>query len=75
MWMLLWMLGCVDVDVKIPMSMKRKKLPGQEVMHKHASFPGVGTHCGAGKDAQPTQEAKQGEWRGAHRQHGAHVHE
>ena len=31
--------------------------------------------CGAGKDAQPTQEAKQGEWRGAHSQHGAHVHE
>ena len=69
------MLGRVDVDVKIPMSMKRNKLPGQGVMQKHASFPGVGTQCGAEKDAQPTQEAKQGEWRGAHRQHGAYVHD
>ena len=32
------------IQMKIPMSMGRNKLPGQEVMQKHASFPGVGTH-------------------------------
>ena len=30
--------------IKIQMSMKRNKLPGQELMQKRASFPGVGTH-------------------------------
>ena len=32
------------IQMNIPMSMKRHKLPGQEVMQKHASFPAVGTH-------------------------------
>ena len=31
------------IQMKIPMSMKRNKLPGQEVMHKSASFPGGGS--------------------------------
>ena len=54
------------IQMKIPMSMKKNKCPGQEVMQKQASFPGVGTHSVLpGEDAQPTQEAKQGEWRGA----------
>ena len=32
------------IQIKIPMSMKSNKLPGQGVMQNHASFPGVGTH-------------------------------
>ena len=32
------------IQIKIPMSMKINELPGQEVMQKHASSPGVGTH-------------------------------
>ena len=32
------------IQMKIQMSMKSNKVPGQEVMQKHASFPGVSTH-------------------------------
>ena len=32
------------IQIKIPMSMKRNMLPGQEVMQKHASSSGIGTH-------------------------------
>ena len=32
------------IQTKIHLSMKSNKLPGQEVMQKHASFPGVSTH-------------------------------
>ena len=32
------------IQINIPMSMKRNKLPGQEVMQKHASFPGIDAH-------------------------------
>ena len=62
------------IHIKIPMSMKRNELPGQEVMQKHASFPGVGTHSVVGKYAQPNRKQNR-EVERAHSQHGSHVHE
>ena len=64
------------IQIKIPISMKRNKLPGQDVMQKHASFPGVGTYSvvrGMKRSPHRKQNRESGE--GAHSQHGAHVHE
>ena len=65
--------GNVGLD---PVTMKNKKLPGGEEIQKHSSFSWH-PFCVAGKDkgAQPSQEAKQEKWRGAHSQDGPHVHE
>ena len=63
------------IQIKIPISMKRNKLPGQEVMQKHASFPGVGTHSLLRGRARSPHRKQNRERRGAHSQHGAHVHE
>ena len=66
----------VDVDVGSDKDTdvdERNKLPGQEVMQKHASFPGVGTHSVVrGRTPSPhrQQNRESGEV-----QHGAHVHE
>ena len=63
------------IQIKIPMSMKRNKLPGQEVMQKHTSFPGVGTHSvvrGRTRSPHRQQNRERGD---VYRQHGAHVHE
>ena len=51
------------IQIKIPMSMKRNKLPEQEVMQKHASFPGVSTHSLLREGRAAHTEAKQGEER------------
>ena len=64
----------LSILMKIPMSKTSNKMRGQKEMQKHRSwYP----FCVAVKDkgAQPTQEANQGEWRGAHSQDGPHVHE
>ena len=63
------------IQIRIPMSMKRNKLPEKEVMQKHASFPGVSTHSVLlGRTRSPHWKQNR-ERRGAHSQHGAHVHE
>ena len=77
-WMLLWMLVQTwDVDVDSDKYTDEKKQVARTRGDAEARILSRSWYplCGAEKDAQPTREAKQGEWRGAKRKHGAHVHE